>query len=192
MRTLPNFRVRNGAGFRSRFLALEEEICLILKLPDRVLGLNHCIKHSSLLDLSPIAPINRTRYSDLTMNSDQTVIAVVDDEESICKGLERLLRSAGLTAKTFLNGADFLSFLENGRPDCLVLDLNMMPMNGFSILDRLARLGWNMPVIIITGDDSEETYECAMNHQGIAAFLRKPVDGQLLLDAIDEAVGRRA
>jgi FixJ family two-component response regulator len=101
------------------------------------------------------------------------------------------LRSAGLTAKTFLNGADFLSFLENGRPDCLVLDLNMMPMNGFSVLDRLARMGRKIPVIIITGDDSEENYERAMNH-GIAAFLRKPVDGQVLLDTIVEAVDRRA
>jgi FixJ family two-component response regulator len=64
-------------------------------------------------------------------------------------------------------------------------------MNGFSILDRLARLGRRMPVIIITGDDSEEVYERAMN-QGIAAFLHKPVDGQVLLDAIDEVLGRRA
>jgi CheY-like chemotaxis protein len=184
--------MRDGAGFRCGFLAVEEEICLILKSPDRVLGLNHFIEHSSLLDLSPIAAIKRTRYSDATMKSDTTVIAIVDDEESICKGLERLLRSAGLTAKTFLNGADFLRFMENGQPDCLVLDLNMMPMNGFSVLDNLARLGSKMPVIIISGFDSEEAYECAMNHQGIAAFLRKPVDGQLLLDAIDEAVGRRA
>jgi len=125
------------------------------------------------------------------MNNDKTVIAVVDDEESICKGLERLLRSAGLTAKTFLNGADFLSFLEIGQPDCLVLDLNMMPMNGFSILDNLARMGKKMPVIIITGDDSEENYERAMN-QGIAAFLRKPVDGQVLLDTIDKVIDRGA
>jgi len=101
------------------------------------------------------------------------------------------LRSAGLTAKTFLNGADFLSFLEIGQPDCLVLDLNMMPMNGFSILDNLARMGKKMPVIIITGDDSEENYERAMN-QGIAAFLRKPVDGQVLLDTIDKVIDRGA
>lgn len=124
------------------------------------------------------------------MNSDKTVIAVVDDEESICKGLERLLRSAGLSAKTFLSGTDFLGFLENVQSDCLVLDLNMVPMNGFSILDHLDRLGRKMPVIVITGDDSEETYERAMT-QGVTAFLRKPVDGQVLLDAIDDAVGQR-
>ena len=122
------------------------------------------------------------------MNSVKTIIAVVDDEESICKGLERLLRSAGLTAKTFLNGVDFLRYLESGRPDCLVLDLNMMPINGFSVLDRLMQLGINIPVIIITGDMSEETVEQVSNKE-ISAFLGKPVDGQVLLDAIDEAVG---
>ena len=122
------------------------------------------------------------------MNTEKAVIAVIDDEESVCKGLERLLRSAGLTAKTFLTGADFLRFLETGRPDCVVLDLNMMPMNGFTVLRCLALKRSKLPVIVITGDDSEENYEDAMN-QGVAAFLRKPVDGQVLLDAIDDAVG---
>jgi len=122
------------------------------------------------------------------MNTEKAVIAVIDDEESVCKGLERLLRSAGLTAKTFLTGADFLRFLETGRPDCVVLDLNMMPMNGFTVLRRLALKRSKLPVIVITGDDREETYEHAMN-QDIAAFLRKPVDGQVLLDAIAEVVG---
>ncbi|MGZ8095907.1 MAG: response regulator transcription factor [Methylosarcina sp.] len=122
------------------------------------------------------------------MKSDKTVIAVVDDEESVCKGLERLLRSAGLTAKTFLSGVDFLRSLENGRPDCLVLDLNMMPMNGFSILDRMAVMDHKFPVIVITGDADEEVYERVIN-KGIAAFLPKPVDGQALLDAIEAALG---
>ncbi|MGR8999254.1 MAG: response regulator [Gammaproteobacteria bacterium] len=124
------------------------------------------------------------------MNTKKAVIAVIDDEESVCKGLERLLRSAGLTAKTFLTGADFLRFLETGRSDCIVLDLNMMPMSGFAVLESLALKSSKLPVIVITGDDSEETYEHAMN-QRIAAFLRKPVDGQVLLYAIDDAVGRR-
>jgi len=123
------------------------------------------------------------------MNTDKAVIAVIDDEESVCKGLERLLRSAGLTARTFLSGADFLRFLETGRPDCIVLDLNMMPMNGFSVLEQLALNRTKFPVIVITGNDSEEAHELAMNN-GIAAYLRKPVDGQVLLDAIDAAVGR--
>jgi FixJ family two-component response regulator len=124
------------------------------------------------------------------MNTDKAVIAVIDDEESVCKGLERLLRSAGLNAIIFLNGADFFRFLETGRPDCVLLDMSMMPMNGIEVLDRLAVKHLKMPVIIITGDDREETYEGAMNH-GIAAYLHKPVDEQVLLDAIAGAVGHR-
>jgi FixJ family two-component response regulator len=124
------------------------------------------------------------------MNSNQTIIAVVDDEESICKGLERLLRSAGYTAKTFLKGADFLRFIEKERLDCLVLDLNMMPINGFSVMDRLTELGRKLPVIVITGDDNEEIYERAMS-KGVAAFLQKPIDGQVLLDTIENAIGNR-
>jgi len=123
-------------------------------------------------------------------NSDKAVIAIVDDEDSICNSLEQLLRSAGLNAKSFLNGSDFLRFLENNRADCLVLDLNMMPMNGFSVLDHLAKLRLKLPVIVFTGEDKEEIYERAMN-KGIFAFFRKPIDGQLLLDAIDDAVGHR-
>lgn len=123
------------------------------------------------------------------MNTDKAVIAVIDDEASVCKGLERLLRSAGLTAKTFLTGADFLRFLKTARPDCVVLDINMMPMNGFAVLEHLALLHSTLPVIIITGDDSEETYALAIN-QTIAAILCKPVDAQVLLDAIAAAIGR--
>lgn len=124
------------------------------------------------------------------MKTEKTVIAVVDDEESVCKGLERLLRSAGHIATTFVSGTDFLRFLKTDRADCLVLDLNMMPMSGFAVLDRLALLGWKLPVIVITGNDSEDIHERLVNKE-IAAFLHKPVDGQVLLDAIDEAVGRR-
>jgi FixJ family two-component response regulator len=47
-----------------------------------------------------------------------------------------------------------------------------------------------LPVIVITGEDKEEIHEGAMN-KGISVFLRKPVDGQVLLDAIEDAVGLR-
>jgi len=122
------------------------------------------------------------------MSIHKPVIAVVDDEESICKGLERLLRSVGLTAETFFTGAEFLQFLETTQPACVVLDLNMPQMNGFSVLDRLALVSSKLPVIIITGDDSEEAYESAIQY-GIAAYLYKPVDGQVLLEAIAGVVG---
>lgn len=121
------------------------------------------------------------------MNRDKAIIAVIDDEESIRKALERLLRSAGVVAHTFRSGADFFRSLEDEKPACFVLDLCMMPMNGFAVLDRLAQLNIKLPVIVITSDDKEETYERAIN-KGITAFLRKPIDDQVLLDAINDVV----
>lgn len=125
------------------------------------------------------------------MNRDQAIIAVIDDEESIRKALERLLRSAGFTAHAFRSGADFFHSLENEKPACLVLDLCMMPMNGFAVLDRLTQLNIRLPVIVMTGDDKEETYVRAIN-KGITAFLRKPIDDQVLLHAINNVVCRGA
>jgi FixJ family two-component response regulator len=124
------------------------------------------------------------------MNNNQPVIAVVDDEEAICKGLERLLRSAGYIAKTFMKGPDFLRVVENEPLDCLIMDLNMMPMNGLSVMDRLAGMGRKLPIIVITGDDNDEIYERAMS-KGIVAYLHKPIDDQVLLDTIEKAIGRR-
>jgi FixJ family two-component response regulator len=125
------------------------------------------------------------------MNTDKPVIAVVDDEESICKAFERLLRSAGLRAKTFPGGDEFLRFLQTARPACVVLDLHMPGMNGFAVLERLAQIGSTLPVIVITGDDDEKTYAKALE-AGVKVYLRKPVDEQVLLDAIAPAIAHEA
>lgn len=125
------------------------------------------------------------------MKKGKPIIAVIDDEAAICKALERLLRSAGFTAHTFRSGADFFRALGSERPACLVLDICMMPMNGLAVLDQLAQLNVPLPVIVMTSDDSEETYERGIQ-RGICAFLRKPLDDQVLLEAIADAVWRGA
>lgn len=121
------------------------------------------------------------------MNSAKSVIAIVDDELSICKALERLLRSAGLTAKTFIGGEEFLRYLQTDKPACAVIDLFMPGTDGFALLEYLAHDDCKLPVIIITGNDDEEAYARAMEAD-IVAYLRKPVDGQVLLDVIAPAI----
>jgi FixJ family two-component response regulator len=121
------------------------------------------------------------------MNTSIPLIAVVDDEESIRKALERLVRAAGLSAKTFPDGGEFLHFLQTVRPDCVVLDLHMPGANGFVVLEQMAKAGFSLPVIVITGDESEETQARVMQ-SGVKFCLQKPVDGQLLLDAIAPAI----
>ena len=123
------------------------------------------------------------------MSKTQPLIAIVDDEEPVRKALTRLLRSAGLDVETFPSGVEFLESLSTRRPDCVVLDLHMPQVDGFAVQARLAEAGNRLPVVIITGHDSDETRDRAMAAHP-TAYLRKPVDDQTLLDAIELAIRR--
>ncbi len=123
------------------------------------------------------------------MTRTKSLIAIVEDEEPICKALRRLLRSAGMDVKSFPSGVEFLESLATQWPDCVVLDLQMPVMNGFEVQARLAELRVSVPVVIITGHDSDETRALALAAFP-AAYLRKPVNDQLLLDAIALALRR--
>lgn len=121
------------------------------------------------------------------MSKARPLIAIVDDEESVRKALTRLLRSSGLDVVTFSSGVELLESLAVRRPDCVVLDLHMPVMDGFAVQSRLAKPG--VPVVIMTGHDSSETRERAMAGQPVA-YLRKPVNDETLLDAIELALRR--
>jgi len=115
------------------------------------------------------------------------LIAVVDDEEPVRIALRRLLRSTDLDVETFPSGAEFLDSLKAHQPDCVVLDLHMPRVNGFAVLARLAEAGIRLPVVVITGHDSNESRERALAG-GVSAYLRKPVDDETLLEAITAAI----
>jgi len=121
------------------------------------------------------------------VNKPRLLIAVVDDEEAVRIALRRLLRSASLNVETFSSGAEFLESVKDHQPDCIVLDLHMPRVNGFAVQARLAEAGVRLPVVVITGHDADETRERALAG-GAVAYLRKPVDDQALLDAINKAV----
>ena len=110
----------------------------------------------------------------------------MDDEEPIRKAFMRLLRSVGMDAESFSSGTHFLESLPGHQPDCVVLDLHMPVVNGFEVQAKLAESG--VPVVIITGHDSDETRAKALAGR-LAAYLRKPVNDQILLDAIQLALG---
>lgn len=117
------------------------------------------------------------------MQKQATLIAVVDDEESVRKALKRLLHSNGFNAEMFADGSAFLQSLSDHHPDCLILDIHMPNLSGLDVQQALAEMQIHLPVIIVTGNDSAEDQECAMA-RGAAYYLRKPVAEQVLLDAI--------
>ena len=125
----------------------------------------------------------------MTVNESKPLVAVVDDEESVRRALERLFRSAGLETETFASGGAMLEDLDRREPDCVVVDLHMPGMSGFELQQALTAREPRIPVVVLTGHDSPETFERA-TAAGAAAYLRKPVDGDALLAAVLASCGR--
>jgi FixJ family two-component response regulator len=118
------------------------------------------------------------------------VIAIVDDDASLCRALARLLRAVGWQAVTFASAEAFLQAGRQMSLDCLVLDVWLPGMSGVALLEHLVALGSTLPVILITGrEDVQMRLRAART--GAVAYLRKPLDEQDLLQALREALGQQ-
>ncbi len=117
------------------------------------------------------------------------VIAIVDDDPSVRKGLERLIRSLGWKAETFASAQEFLDGPRTDAPSCLVLDLQLPGLSGLDLQKRMAEAGLETPIIFLTGHGDIPASVKAMK-AGAVEFLTKPVDEQDLLNAIQEAIER--
>lgn len=119
------------------------------------------------------------------------MIYLIDDDESVRKALQRLLRSAGLDVKAFSSAEEFLQS-ENVCEEkaCIILDIRMPGLTGFDLQEKLASKGIRIPVITVSAFDDAATRERA-RRLGATAFFRKPVDGEALIDAIRWAMGAR-
>jgi FixJ family two-component response regulator len=113
----------------------------------------------------------------------EITIFIVDDDESVRRSLKRLLRSAGFNVKTFTSARDFL---DHGWSDhgLLVLDKQMPEIDGLELQKILLASGRSIPVIFITAHNDADARAMAIG-AGAIAYLEKPFDDQVLLDAID-------
>jgi FixJ family two-component response regulator len=118
------------------------------------------------------------------------LIAVVDDDESVRRALERVLRAAGMDAETYSCGRDLVADVVRLDPDCVVLDLQMPGLDGFETQARLREASAEIPIVVLTAYDGEGASDRAIR-AGAAAFLQKPVDSRVLLDAVFAAIERR-
>ena len=117
------------------------------------------------------------------------LIAVVEDESSVCKALARLLRSAGLSAETYSSGEEFLQAMPGHAPDCLLLDLQLPGLDGLAVQSSVQQSGVKLPVVFITASESMEVRAQALQ-TGAVAWLRKPVNDQALLETIRLALSQ--
>jgi FixJ family two-component response regulator len=112
------------------------------------------------------------------------MIYIIDDDAYVRRGFQLLLESAGYEFDAYESGIDFLKRCEPVETDMLLLDLHMPDMNGCELLNTLMKKKIRMHVIVVTAYDTPLARDCAREY-GVVAFLRKPVDGDALLDLVN-------
>ena len=115
-----------------------------------------------------------------------TYVAVVDDDESVCRSFARLLRAAGMQAITYDSAESFLADRKHPQFSCLVLDIQLGGISGIELAQRLAAVGRPTPIVFITAHDDPEARSAAEG-LGCAAYFRKTDSGEEVLDAIRKA-----
>ncbi len=123
--------------------------------------------------------------------STKPLIHVVDDDESLRSALLRLLGAAGFEAHGYPSAGDFLLHPPPDRPGCVLLDLRMPGPSGLELQADLATRGIELPVIFLTAHADVASSVRAMK-SGAVDFLTKPVERDVLLDALRRALERDA
>ena len=123
------------------------------------------------------------------MSDDRAVVFIVDDDPSMRRSLEALLRSVGLDVQLFSSAQEFMRAKRPDVPGCLVLDVRLPGMSGLAFQEELVKTGVAVPIIFLTGHGDVPMTARAMK-AGAAEFLTKPFDEQVLLDAIHAAIER--
>jgi len=100
------------------------------------------------------------------------------------KGFERLLRASGFDVYPFDSLHKFLDGLKPDISGCIVMEVNMPGVDGKVLLAELKDRNANLPIIVVTADDTSETRKKAQNMKAVG-FFRKPVDGTALVDTIE-------
>ncbi len=121
------------------------------------------------------------------MSEQQPIVFVVDDDDAVRASLERLIRSAGFTVKTFALADQFLKSERPDVPGCLVLDVKLPGLGGLDLQQRLAESDSAIPIVFITGHGDIPMSVRAIK-AGAVEFLTKPFRDQDLLDAINQAI----
>jgi FixJ family two-component response regulator len=125
-----------------------------------------------------------SRYFTVWMDKHVRTIAVVEDDPSMLRGLNRLLSAHGFRVERFASAESFLDDIARSEAKCLVVDIHLGGISGFDLKRRLTSSGRNLPVIFMTAIDSEVTRQEALD-VGCIAYLSKPFLAKLLIDAIN-------
>jgi FixJ family two-component response regulator len=117
-------------------------------------------------------------------------VILVDDDASVRKALQRLIRAAGYEVLTFADAAEYLAGPAPSSSACMVLDIRMPVMTGFDLQSAIAGTSRALPVVFITGHGDEDVRAQALR-AGAVDVLFKPIDEEALVTAIERALAAR-
>jgi FixJ family two-component response regulator len=122
-------------------------------------------------------------------SSVSATVFIIDDDSEMRAAMQRLLKTVGLHAEAFGSAKDFLQRNLPEGPSCLILDIRLPGMSGLDVQRKLVQAGSRIPVIFITAHADVPMAVKAMK-SGAVEFLSKPIRGQDLVDAVQQALAR--
>ena len=114
-------------------------------------------------------------------------VHLVDDDEAVRESLALLIGTVGLHVRTWADPQAFLAQFDREGIGAIVLDVRLPGISGLSVLDTLVAQGVDQPVIMLTGHGTVDMCRRAFK-AGAAEFLEKPVDDELLIEAVQQAL----
>lgn len=121
----------------------------------------------------------------------KSVIAIVDDDESVREALASLMNSLGYEAVPYSSGDEFMESAERRRTECLITDVNMPGMTGLQLHQRLIKSGERIPTIFVTAYPDDVVRKNAAQ-AGVDCYLTKPFREDELLACVRSALKRAA
>lgn len=125
------------------------------------------------------------------MKKPEKRVFVVDDDPAVRTSLSNLLEAENYAVETFANATAYLAHEPHLAPCCLVLDIGLPDMDGFSLQQQLVKRGSSESIVFITGHGDISMGVGAMK-RGAVDFLAKPFDDVALLNAVEQAIARSA
>jgi FixJ family two-component response regulator len=142
-----------------------------------------------MLDISLDPPEETKADWTVTDAGDTPTVFIVDDDISVRESLEALIGAAGWRPEAFASAQAFLAHGRLAGPSCLILDVNLPDLNGLDLQARIADDQARMPIIFVTGYGDVPMTVRAMK-AGAAEFLTKPINKDVLLAAVRDAMAR--
>jgi len=115
------------------------------------------------------------------------LIAIVDDDETVCIGMTNLMQSLGYDVNTYGSAEDFLQSQERHVTSCLISDVQMPGVGGLELQQILLAEGSQVPIIFITAFPDARVQQLAMQ-AGATGFLSKPFDGETLINCLENVL----